>query len=148
MAVTATPIFTQTPYAKTVGLTAQTACTTRAPTATASLAAANIIAFVPTSTNGCRVDSIQVNACGTSISTINAANTVMIWQHDGTTAFMIQEISVTAVTPSATTPSFTTTYVFPIPLNLPSTSSLYVSVGVTTTASGTALQATAFGGLY
>ena len=148
MAVTATPIFAQTPYTKTVGLTAQTACTTRAPTATASLAAANIIAFVPTSTNGCRIDSIQVNACGTSISTINAANTVMIWQYDGTTAFMIQEISVTAVTPSTTTPSFTTTYVFPIPLNLPSTFSLYVSVGVTTTASGTALQATAFGGLY
>ena len=148
MAVTATPIFAQTPYIVTKTLAAQTATTTRAPTATANLAAANIVAFVPTSTNGCRIDSIQVNACGTSISTINAANTVMIWQYDGTTAFMIQEISVTAVTPSATTPSFTTTYVFPIPLNLPSTSSLYVSVGVTTTASGTALQATAFGGLY
>jgi hypothetical protein len=148
MAVTATPIFAQTPYIVTKTLAAQTATTTRAPTATANLAAANIVAFVPTSTNGCRIDSIQVNACGTSISTINAANTVMIWQYDGTTAFMIQEISVTAVTPSATTPSFTTTYVFPIPLNLPSTSSLYVSVGVTTTAAGTALQATAFGGLY
>jgi hypothetical protein len=148
MAVTATPIFAQTPYILTKTLAAQTATTTRAPTATANLAAANIVAFVPTSTNGCRIDSIQVNACGTSISTINAANTVMIWQYDGTTAFMIQEIAVTAVTPSATTPSFTTTYVFPIPLNLPSTFSLYVSVGVTTTASGTALQATAFGGLY
>lgn len=148
MAVTATPIFAQTPYIVTKTLAAQTATTTRAPTATANLAAANIVAFVPTSTNGCRIDSIQVNACGTSISTINAANTVMIWQYDGTTAFMIQEIAVTAVTPSATTPSFTTTYVFPIPLNLPSTSSLYVSVGVTTTAAGTALQATAFGGLY
>jgi hypothetical protein len=148
MAVTATPIFAQTPYILTKTLAAQTATTTRAPTATANLAAANIVAFVPTSTNGCRIDSIQVNACGTSISTINAANTVMIWQYDGTTAFMIQEIAVTAVTPSATTPSFTTTYVFPIPLNLPSTFSLYVSVGVTTTAAGTALQATAFGGLY
>ena len=65
MAVTATPIFAQTPYAKSLTLAAQTACTTRAPTATASLAGANITAFVPTSTNGLRIDSIQVNNCTT-----------------------------------------------------------------------------------
>ena len=148
MAVTATPIFAQEPYVKTVSLAAQTACTTRAPTATASLAGANIVAFVPTSTNGLRIDSIQVNACGTSMTTANAANIVDIWVWDGTTAFMIQEIAVTAVTPSATSAAFTTTYVFPIPLNLPSTYALYVSLGVTTTATGTALQVTAFGGAY
>ena len=68
MAVTSTPIFAQTPYAKTLTLVAQTACTTRAPTATASLAGANITAFVPVSTNGLRIDSIQVNAAGTGIS--------------------------------------------------------------------------------
>jgi hypothetical protein len=148
MAVTATPIFAQTPYVVAKTLAAQTATTTRAPTASANLAAANIVTFVPTSTNGLRIDSIQVNACGTSLTTANAANTVMIWAFDATTAFMIQEISVTAVTPSATAPSFTTTYVFPIPLNLPSTWSLYVSLGTTTTAAGTALQVTAFGGAY
>ena len=69
MAVTSTPIFAQTPYAKTLTLAAQTACTTRAPTATASLAGANITAFVPVSTNGLRIDSIQVNAVGTGITT-------------------------------------------------------------------------------
>ena len=148
MAVTSTPIFAQTPYVKTVSLAAQTATTTRAPTVTASLAAANIIAFVPTSTNGLRIDSIEVNACGTSMTTANAANTVMVWIWDGTTAYMTQEIAVTAVTPSATSPSFTTTYVFPQPLNLPPTFALYIAVGVTTTAAGTALQATAFGGAY
>ena len=148
MAVTATPIFAQTPYAKTLTLAAQTACTTRAPTATASLSGANITAFVPVSTNGLRIDSIQVNAAGTSISTINAANIVGIWLWDGTTAFLIQEILVTAVTPSTTAAAFTTTYTFPAPLVMPAAFALYASTTVTTTAAGTALQVTAFGGAY
>ena len=148
MAVTSTPIFAQTPYAKTLTLVANTACTTRAPTATASLAGANIIAFVPASTNGLRIDSIQVNAAGTGITTANAANLVGIWMWDGTTAFMILEVAVTAVTPSTTTAAFTTTYTFPAPLVLPAAFALYASTTVTTTAAGTALQVTAFGGAY
>jgi hypothetical protein len=148
VAVTSTPIFAQTPYAKSVTLAAQTACSTRAPTATGSTTAANIIAFVPASTNGLRIDSIQVNACGTSISTANAANVIGIWIDDATNAFLLTEIPVTAVTPSATTVAFTTTYTFPLPLNLPAAFVLKVSVGTTTTAAGTALQVTAFGGAY
>ena len=148
MAVTSTPIFAQTPYAKTLTLVAQTACTTRAPTATASLAGANITAFVPVSTNGLRIDAIQVNAAGTGITTANAANLVDIWLWDGTTAFMILEIAVTAVTPSTTAAAFTTTYTFPAPLILPAAFALYASTTVTTTAAGTALQVTAFGGAY
>ena len=148
MAVTSTPIFAQTPYAKTLTLAAQTAATTRAPTATASLAGANITAFVPVSTNGLRIDSIQVNACGTGITTANAANLVDIWLWDGTTAFMILEIAVTAVTPSTTAAAFTTTYTFPAPLIMPAAFALYASTTVTTTAAGTALQVTAFGGAY
>ena len=110
MAVTATPIFAQTPFASSLSMTAQTACSTRAPTATASLAGANIIEFVTTSTNGLRIDSIQVNACGASMTTANAANIVGIWLWDGTTARLINEILVTAVTPSASaTAAFTTT---------------------------------------
>jgi len=148
MAVTSTPIFAQTPYAKTLTLVANTACTTRAPTATGSLAGANIIAFVPVSTNGLRIDSIQVNAAGTGISTANAANLVDIWLWDGTTAFMILEVAVTAVTPSTTSAAFTTTYTFPAPLVMPAAFALYASTTVTTTAAGTALQVTAFGGAY
>ena len=149
MAVTATPIFAQTPYAVSLSMTAQTACSTRAPTATASLAGANIIAFVPTSTNGLRIDSIQVNACGTGITTANAANIVGIWLWDGTNARLINEILVTAVTPSASaTAAFTTTLVYTQPLNLPAAFTLYASVGVTTTAAGTALMVSAFGGAY
>ena len=149
MAVTATPIFAQTPYATSLSMTAQTACSTRAPTATASLAGANIIEFVTTSTNGLRIDSIQVNACGTGISTANAANIVGIWLWDGTIARLINEILVTAVTPSASAvAAFTTTLLYTQPLTLPSTYKLFATVGVTTTAAGTALMVTAFGGAY
>jgi hypothetical protein len=148
MAVTSTPIFAQAPYIKTLSLAAQTAATTRAPTASGSTSAANIVAFVPSSTNGLRIDSIEVNACGTSMTTANAANLVGIWADDGTNAYLILEIPVTAVTPSTTSAAFTTTYTFPVPLNLPSTFTLKASVSVTTTATGTALQVTAFGGSY
>ena len=149
MAVTATPIFAQTPYMVSVSLTAQTAATTRAPTVTASLAAANIIQFVPTSTNGTRIDWIKVKASGTGITTANAANLVHIWQWDGTTAWLNDEIVVSAVTPAATvTPSFETVYYYKDGLILPAAFKLYVSVTVTTTAAGTALVATAAGGLY
>jgi len=148
MAVTATPIFAQAPYMVCTTLAAQTACTTRGPTATANLAAANIVQIVPTSTNGLRIDSIQVNACSTSFVAATAGNIVGIWVHDGTTAFLFTEILVTAVTPSTTVAGFTTTLTFANPLVLPSTFKLYASVSVTTTASTTALQVSVLGGSY
>lgn len=148
MAVSATPIFAQTPYILSTSLAAVTACTTRAPTATASLAAANIIQIVPTSTNGLRIDSIQVNACSSAFTAATAGNIVGIWLWDGTTATLMSEILVTAVTPSTTVAGFTTTLTFAQPLNLPAAFKLYASLSVTTTASTTALQVTAFGGAY
>lgn len=148
MAVTATPIFAQAPYMACTTLAAQTACTTRGPTVTASLAAANIVQIVPTSTNGLRIDAIQVNACSTSFTAPTAGNIVGIWVHDGTTAFLFTEILVTAVTPSTTVAGFTTTLTFANPLVLPSTFKLYASLSVTTTASTTALQISVMGGAY
>lgn len=148
MAVTSTPIFSQTPYAKTLSLAAQTACTTRGPTATASLAGAQITAFVPVSTNGLRIDSIQVNGISTGIGVASVANVVGIWIWDGTTAYLWTEILTTVVTPSATAVAYTSTYTPTLPLNLPAAFALYASVSVTTTAAGAALQVTAFGGAY
>ena len=148
MAVTSTPIFSQTPYAKTLSLAAQTACTTRGPTATASLAGAQITAFVPISTNGLRIDSIQVNGISTAIGQASVANVVGIWIWDGTTAYLWTEILTTVVTPSATAVAYTSTYTPTLPLNLPAAFALYASVSVTTTAAGSALQVTAFGGAY
>ena len=85
---------------------------------------------------------------GVTAVTANAANLVDIWMWDGTTAFMILEIAVTAVTPSTTSASFTTNYTFSAPLVLPAAFALYASTTVTTTAAGTALQVTAYGGAY
>jgi len=148
MAVTSTPIFAQAPYMACTTLAAQTTCTTRGPTVTASLAAANIVQIVPTSTNGLRIDAIQVNACSTSFTAPTAGNIVGIWVWDGTTAYLYTEILVTAVTPSTTVAGFTTTLTFANPLVLPSTFKLYASLSVTTTASTTALQVCVMGGSY
>lgn len=148
MAVTATPVFAQTPFVQSLSLAAATACATRAPTATAGLAAANIVEFVPSSANGLRIDSIQVNACSTSMTAPTAANIVGIWMWDGTNAYLINEILVSAVTPSTTAAGFTNTLYFPQPLTIPPTYKLFASVSVTTTASTTAIQVTAFGGAY
>ena len=148
MPVTSTPIFAQAPYFVAKTLAAQTACTTRAPTATASLAAANIVEVVPASTNGLRIDSIQVNSCSTSFTSATAGNIVGIWVWDGTTAYLFTEILVTAVTPSTTVAGFTNTLTFVNPLVLPPTFKLFASVSVTTTASTTALQVCVMGGAY
>ena len=148
MAVTSTPIFAQTPYVKSLSLVAQTACTTRAPTATGSLAGANITAFVPVSTNGLRIDSIGVTAASSGISVASVANIVGIWAWDGTTAFLINEILTTAVSPSATALSYSGMLTYAQPLILPAAFALYASVSVTTTAGGAALVVTAYGGAY
>jgi hypothetical protein len=111
------------------------------------LAAANIIQFVPTSTNGCRVDYILVKSASTSITAATVANLVQIWNWDSTTAYLTDEIAVSAVTPSTTSAGFTATYNFANGLYLPAANRLYVSLTVTTTASTTALTATAFGAL-
>lgn len=141
------PIFPVSPYIKSLSLAAVSACTTRAPTATASLAAANIIELTPVSTNGRRIDRIEVNAASSSITATTAAQLVGIWAWDGTTAYLIDEITVSAQAPSATSLSFST-YKDYTTLVLPAAFKLFASTTVTTTASTTALSVTVFGGDY
>jgi len=145
MATTPNSIITaQAPYVAHASLAAATACTTRAPTATASLAGANILAFVPTSTNGRRIDYVTLKGCSSSFTAPTVAQTVTIWEHDGTTAYPIKEIVVSAVTPSTTAGSYESGPV-PLGITLPSTHALYISTSVTTTAPTTALCASAIG---
>lgn len=141
------PIYPATPYAVSASLAAVAACTTRAPTATAALAAANIISFVPVSTNGLRIDSIQIRAASTSITAPTVAQTVLLWMWNGTTAYVIDELIVSAVTPSTSTPSFTLSKSYSN-LVLPAGFALYVSTTIATTAATTALVVHAFGGAY
>jgi hypothetical protein len=145
MAATANSIITpQTPYAVNANLAAITACTTRGPTANGSLAAANVIALVPVTTNGVRIDRIYVKAASTSFTAPTAAQTVTIWISDGTNAYPFDEILVTVVTPSTTVASFQGFNNY-TGLVLPATWSMWVSTSITTTASTTALVVTATG---
>jgi hypothetical protein len=141
------PAFAATPYVASASLAAVSACTTRAPTASAGLAAANIFLLVPTSTNGVRIDQIRVKGASSSITAATVAQTVTIWEFDGTTAWPIDEIAISAVTPSTTVPSFQILTQYQN-LSLPATHSLYMSTSIATTAATTALSVTVTGGLY
>lgn len=141
------PAFAATPYVVSASLAVATACTTRAPTAVAGLAAANIFLLVPTSTSGVRIDQIRIKGASSSISAATVAQTVTIWENDGVTAWPIDEILITATTPSTTAASFQVQSVYSN-LSIPATHSLYMSTSVTTAAATTALSVTATGGLY
>lgn len=149
MAANTSPIFPVTPVVHTADLSAITACTTRAPTVTASLAAANITALTPVSTNGKRVDLIRVKGSSSSFTAATAAQTVTIWYWDAAAgkAYPYAEILVTLTTPSTSAASFEGSYT-PSNLVLPPADKLYVSTSITTTASTTALVVQAFGGDY
>ena len=150
MAINTVPPFPTTALAPSVTLAAVTACSTRAPTAVAGLAAANIFSLLPSASVGsymARIDKIHVNACSSSITAATVAQTVLIWLNDGTTAWVIDEIAVTAATPSTTAVAFSTEK-FYANFVIPTGYSIYVSTTVTTTASTTALQVTLFGGAY
>ena len=143
------PIFPLTPWIGVASLAAATACTTRAPIAHASLTSTPCFAvsLSPTSTSGRRIDKIQIQAISSSISAPTVIQTVLIWASDGTTAYVIDEITVSSLTPSTSTPSFVTSKSYS-DLVLPSTFTLWASTTVTTTASTTALAVIAYGGDY
>lgn len=140
-------VLPQSPMVWNLSLAAVTACTTRAPTATASLAGANIFLLVPTSTNGVRVDKILVKGCSTSFVAATVAQTVTIWEWDGTTAFPIDELVTGIVTPSTSVASYQGQSVY-TNFVLPATHALYASTSITTTAATTALALSATGATY
>ena len=141
------PIHPVAPYAVSASLANAAACTSRAPTATANLAAANIFALTLVSPNGLRIDSIQVKAAANAIGSASTAGLVQIWLHDGTNAYLYDEIAVSAVTPSATVASFAAQKNY-ANLVLPAGQTLYVSTTVATTSATNALALTVNGGAY
>ena len=120
------------------------ACTTRGPTATAGLAAANIIVCVPTVANDFKISKISVKGISTSMTAPTAAQLVGVWDWDGTNAYMVDEIVVTALTPSTIVASFLTEKLYD-DFVLPAGHALYISTTVATTAATTALAVTAHG---
>lgn len=143
------PIYPLTPYAVVLQGPSNiwTACVTRAPTATASLAAANIIEFVPTSSFGRRIDKIQVQGSSSGISAPTAAMSLLIFLWDGTTAFFFDEIVVTVQTPGTGAAAFQASKSY-TNLVLPAAFKLYAACTVTTASATTAITVAAFGGDY
>lgn len=88
MAVTATPIFVQSPRAAIGSLA--TANTNRDGSGT-------IATIWTAGANGSRIDHIDLQAYGTT-----TAGVIRLYIHDGSTAMLWKEILVTAITPSTT----------------------------------------------
>src|SRR3990167_7998376 len=96
MAVTATPIFAQSPVVGIATLTSPTPITSRANiTGTTGLTQ-----LTPTSTNGKRIDAITVKFKETS-----AAGSIFVFIYNATTSFLFDEFIVAAITASNTVAS-------------------------------------------
>jgi hypothetical protein len=154
MAANTSPIFPLAPAAFFADFTAKSACTTRAPTVTASLAGANIFVLVPAgasqspaSTAGTRIDRLQVEGASNSITAPTAAQVVGIWWWDGTTAYLWDELLISVTTPSTSSAAFQITKNY-TNLVLPVGHALYASTTIATTASTTAFTISANGGTY
>lgn len=94
MAVTATPIFVQTPKCWIAAVTA----------ANTGRDGSGTIPIVATAgANGSKIDHIDIEAYGTT-----TAGVIRLFISDGTTIMLWKEILVTAITPSATIAAFTT----------------------------------------
>lgn len=86
--------------AKAAGVSISTADTSRtAPT--------NVGTLWTAGASGSRIDEVDITAAGTSTS-----NVVRLFIYTGTTYFLLQEVLITAITPSATIPAFSTTLTF------------------------------------
>lgn len=144
MAVTPNSIITpQAPFSAFADLQAVTAVTTRAKLT----ASTTLVAFSPfTNTNGKQINSILVKNTGTGITTANAALLVLIYQYDGSSAYwLVDEIPITSVTPSTTSPSFIT-QVYYSNWIIPANHTLWAATTVTTTAAGTGFIVNCRGG--
>lgn len=110
-----------------------------------------LTALVAANTNGTRVDSIRVIS-SSPIGTANSANIVRIWSYLGSgNAVLVDEITVTSVTPSATVAGFMSVTNYNNPNNqlvtAPTNGALYCSIH---TIAGTQdnMNVIAFGGVY
>lgn len=122
MAANVTPIFPLSPVVGIATLTSATAVTSRANISGTT----GLVQLTPTSTNGKRVDTITVKGKATSVASI-----LSVWLYNGTTSFLYDEITITAVTASNTVESFSLKRSYS-DLILPPTYQLYISQTVAT----------------
>lgn len=160
MAVTATPIFTQTPNVGALNAVLSTAMTnTKAFDGTEATGTAMVLAFTA-GADGSRLDQVVCRLASTNGATASgtsAATLVRFWINNGsanTTAsnnIFLGEVAIPATAVTALGTSALTTYSLTLPvngLNLPATYRIYA--GTTVAAGGTniAIAVSAFGGNY
>lgn len=160
MAVTATPIFTQTPNVGALNVVLSTAMTnTKAFDGTETAGTAMAIVFTA-GADGSRIDQIVcrlTSTNGLAASGTSAATVVRFWINNGsvnTTAtnnILLGEVAIPATAVTALATSVLTTYPLTLPingLNIPATYRIYA--GTTVAAGGTniAIGVSAFGGNY
>jgi hypothetical protein len=160
MAVTATPIFTQTPNVGALNAILSTAMTnTKAFDGTEATGTAMVLAFTA-GADGSRLDQVVCRLASTNGATASgtsAATLVRFWINNGsanTTAgnnIFLGEVAIPATAVTALGTSALTTYSLTLPvngLNLPASYRIYA--GTTVAAGGTniAIAVSAFGGNY
>jgi hypothetical protein len=160
MAVTATPVFTQTPNVGALNAIVSTAMTNTSAF-DGTTAAGTALALVFTAgADGARIDQIMCRLASTNGATASgtsAATVVRFWANNGaanTTAgnnIFIGEVAIPATAVTALGTSALTTYPLTLPLNglnIPASYRIYG--GLTVAAGGTniAIALSAFGGNY
>jgi hypothetical protein len=90
-----------------VDLTTVSACTTRGPTATASMTAGSVngVLAISVPATDTKISKVSIKGNSTGITTPNVATIIGIWVLDATLAkgVLRKEIAVDAVTPNSTT---------------------------------------------
>lgn len=112
-----TPIFPQAPIIGIASMVANTAVTSR----TNIVGTTGLTQLTANSTNGTRIDFIEVQGQGTTVATI-----VDVWINDGTTSYLFEEISLPAATANTTVFASSNTIAY-TKITLPPTYRLFVS---------------------
>jgi hypothetical protein len=160
MAVTSTPIFTQTPNVGTLNAIISTAMTsTSAYDGTNATGTAMALCYTA-GANGSRIDQVQLkfsSTNGAAASGTSSATVARFWINNGSTNttagnnIFLGEVALPATTVTAAGTTANTVYTLPVPLgglNIPATYRIYA--GLTVAAGGTniAIAINAVGGDY
>lgn len=133
MAAGTSPIFPQAPIIGIGSLVSNTAVTAR----TVISGTTGLTQVLANSTNGTRVDFIEVQGQGTTVATI-----IDLWINDGTNSYLFDEISLPAATANTTSFAASNTIAY-TRLTLPPTYRLFASQQVSAN-----VTVFAFGGTY
>lgn len=160
MAVTATPIFAQTPNVGALNAILSTAMTnTKAFDGTETVGTSMVLAFTA-GADGARIDQIVcrlTSTNGATASGTSAATVVRFWINNNsvnTTAtnnIFLGEVAVPATAVTALGTSVLTTYPLTLPvngLNIPATYRIYAGTTVAVGGTNLAIAVTCFGGNY